>query len=251
MKIIKLCVLAALLCLSVTNAWALDVEGSANLGVFDKYLWRGINLSESRAVTQGSLEASANGFTLGAWGNAQLRDNSAYDAWEVNEVDLTLGYSFDVTDLFSVSVGNITYILKDIEDTNEAYAGVTVNTLLSPTLTVYYDWDKAEEDGLFYTAAISHTFEPCAHAAVNLSALVSYNDESDYSISYYDREADEDKSYSHWHNYELSASADIKVTEQLTITPSLLYSSPLSNEAKKAIDSEWLAGVNLSYSFAF
>lgn len=233
--------LLTLLCLTTVPAHALDVDANLSLGVFDKYLWRGINLSDGRAVTQGAVELSTGGFTLGAWGNAQLRDTDAYDAGAVNELDFTIDYSFDVNELLSVSIGNITYVLKDLEDTSEAYLGLTVNTLLSPTFTAYYDWDEAEETGLYYTAAISHTFEPCQHAGINLGALVGYNDKSDYSIG----------DYTGWHNYELSASADIKVTDQFTITPSLLYSSPISDKAKQAIDSEWLAGVNLSYSFSY
>lgn len=228
-------------CLLASNALALEVTGSASLGVFDKYLWRGFDLSDSTAVTQGAAELSAGGFTFGVWGNAQLQDDAGFDAGEVNEVDLTIGYSFDVTELFSVGIGNITYVLKNPPDTNEAYLGVTANTVLAPTVTVYYDWDEAEENGLFYTAAVSHAFEPCSHATVSLGALVSYNDESDYSIG----------NYSDWHNYELSASADIKLGERWTLTPLLVYSSPLSDEAKLAIDSEWLAGLNLTYAFSF
>jgi len=237
----RLLMVTALFCVTVANAQALEFEGNASLGVFDKYLWRGIDLSDGRAVTQGAAEISTSGFTLGVWGNAQLSDSDAYDAGEVNEVDITIAYSFDINDQLSLSVGNVTYLLKDLVDTNEAYLGLTVNTLLSPTLTVYYDWDQAEEDGLYYTAAVGHSFEPCSHAAVNVGALVSYNDESDYSVG----------NYSGWHNYELNASTDLKVTEQLTITPSLIYSSPISDDAKQAIDSEWMAGVNLSYSVSF
>lgn len=243
--------LTTLFTLCTTPCLAFDVEGSVSLGVFDKYLWRGIDLSDSTAVTQGAVEVSAEGFTLGVWGNAQLEDDGAYQGGEINEVDLTLDYTLDVSDLLSVSVGNITYVLEDLGDTNEAYVGATVNTVLSPTLTAYWDWDQAEENGLFYTAAISHTIEPCNWAAINLGALVSYNDQSDYSVYYYDAAADEEKSYSDWHNWEASASVDIKVTEELTITPSVLYSSPISKDAKQAIDSEWLAGVNLCYSASF
>ncbi|TLM66396.1 MAG: hypothetical protein FDZ69_06165 [Deltaproteobacteria bacterium] len=243
--------LATLFCLSATASQAFDVDARANIGVFDKYLWRGIDLSDSTAVTQGAVELSAGGFTLGAWGNAQLEDDGLYDGGQVNEVDLTVDYTFNVTELATVSVGNITYILDDLEDTNEAYAGVTVNTLLSPTLTVYYDWDEAEENGLFYTASVSHTFDPCSYAAVNVGALVSYNDTSDYSVYYVDATTGEEASYSDWHNYELSASVDLKVTDGLTITPSVLYSSPISDEAKLAIDSEWLAGLSLTYSLSF
>lgn len=238
---LQMVLLTTLLCLTAATAQALDFEASANLGVFDKYLWRGIDLSDSTAVTQGSVEISTSGFTLGVWGNAQLEDDGAYNGGEINEVDLTLDYTVDVGELLSVSAGNITYVLKDLEDTNEAYLGATVNTLLAPTLTAYWDWDQAEGNGMFYTAGVSHTFEPCDYAAINLGALVSYNDENDYSVG----------DYNDWHNYELSVSSDIKLTEQLTITPSVLYSVPISSESKEVIDIEWLAGVNLTYSVDF
>ncbi len=242
MKLLTLLFVAALFSLSPSPSQALDFEGSASLDVFDKYLWRGINLNDSAAVTQGAAEISTRGFTLGVWTNAQLESNDAYDSGEINEVDLSIDYSFDVNDLVSVSVGNVTYILLDgIDDTNEAYLGVTMNTLLTPTVTAYWDWDQAEKTGAFYTAAISHTFEPNDFAAINLGALISYNNESDYSIA----------DYSDWHNYELNASSDLKVTEALTVTPSILYSSPISDDAKDTIDSEWLAGVNVTYSFSF
>jgi hypothetical protein len=69
--------------------------------------------------------------------------------------------------------------------------------------------------------------------------LVGYNDEN-YSVN---------QDWSDWHNYELGAKADIKVTEQLTITPSLVYSSPISDEAKVAIDSQLYGGVNVLFAF--
>ena len=241
MKLRSVLLLVMMVCLTATPVLALDFEGSASLGVYDKYLWRGIDLSDSTAVTQGAAEISANGFKLGVWANAQLGTDGAYDGGRINEVDLTLEYGFSLGEMLSLSVGNISYALEDLNDTNEAYAGVTVNTLLSPTLTAYWDWDEAEENGLFYSAAVSHTFEPCSHAGINLGALVSYNDKSDYAVG----------NYSDWHNYELNASVDFKPIENLTITPSLLYSTPISDEAKQAIDSEWLAGLNLSYSFNF
>ena len=243
---------------TTTVSQAADVSASASLGVYDKYLWRGIDLSDSTAVTQGSAEVTVNGFKLGVWGNAQLDDDGAWEGGEVNEVDVTVEYAFDLGEILSAKVGNVTYLLKDMEDTSEAYAGVTVNTVLSPTFTAYWDWDEAEENGLYYTLAVSHTFEPCSHTAINLGALVGYNDKSDYSVYYVEEVLDENGeaveeyvSYSDWQNYELSASVDFKVTENLTITPSVLYSSPISNAAKKAIDSEWLAGLNLSYSADF
>jgi len=207
---------------TATAAQAADVSASASLGVYDKYLWRGIDLSDSTAVTQGSADVTVNGFKLGVWGNAQLDDDGAWEGGEVNEVDVTVEYAFDMGEMLSAKVGNVTYLLKDMDDTSEAYAGLTVNTVLSPTFTAYWDWDEAEENGLYYTLAVSHTFEPCSYAAINLGALVGYNDKSDYSIYYVEAGIDENgdefeefKSYSDWHNYELSASVDFKVTDLL------------------------------------
>ncbi len=90
------------------------------------------------------------GFTVSWWGN--FSENTG----EMNEVDLTLDYSMDVNDMISLSVGNILYDVDGAADTNELYAGVSLNTLLSPSLTVYYDYD--EFDGNIYTvASIGHT----------------------------------------------------------------------------------------------
>jgi outer membrane scaffolding protein for murein synthesis (MipA/OmpV family) len=152
-------------------------------------------------------------------------------------------------DKLSVSVGNIWYALDGAEDTKEVYLGLTADVLLSPEFKVYYDYDMAKEDGLFYTASVGHTFDLSEKLSLSLGALVSYNQESDYAVYYYDEASDSDKTFSDWHNYELSASLTYALTDQLSITPSFLFSSPISDEAKKAIDSEVLGGVTVSFSF--
>jgi hypothetical protein len=57
------------------------------------------------------------------------------------------------------------------------------------------------------------------------------------------------ESYRDWHNYEFSVSADYALTDQLSVTPSFLVSSPISDEAKKAIDTETVGGVALTLTF--
>jgi hypothetical protein len=68
---------------------------------------------------------------------------------------------------------------------------------------------------------------------------VSYNQESDYAVG----------DYSDWHNYELSLGLDYVLTDNVAIGPSILYSSPISDEAKDAIDSEFLTGVSIAFAF--
>jgi uncharacterized protein (TIGR02001 family) len=220
---------------------AVEVSGDAYIGVYNMYLWRGFDLSGSEAVVQGGVDLSAKGFTLSYWTNLQASDDDAegFDAGEATETDITLNYGFDLNDLVSVKAGNIFYHLDGLKDTNELYLGVALKTLLSPALTVYYDYDEAEEDGLFYALSFGHTVKPLDKLGVNLGALVSYNQESDFSVG----------DYSDWHNYELSVSADYALAEQLTVKPLLLYSSPISDEAKDRLDSEWLAGLNVIFTF--
>jgi uncharacterized protein (TIGR02001 family) len=253
----KLTVILATLVLAATVAAApalaaIEVGGSAYVGYFDKYLWRGYDLSGGQPVVQGGVNLSTSGFTLSYWTNVQASSDEGMGltAGEASETDITLDYTYAINDLVSVSVGNIYYMLDEpLVNTNELYLGATFNTLLTPSFKVYYDWDEAEEDGLFYTASISHAVPVGDMVTIGASALVSYNQESDYSLPWVDPVTGVNESYSDWHNYELSAKADVKVTDQITITPSFIYSSPICDEAKDMIDSEVLGGVTVTMTF--
>jgi len=220
---------------------AIEVEGDAYIGFYDKYLWRGFDLSGSEGVVQGGVDLSTKGFTLSYWTNYQASDDKdgGFKGGEANETDITLDYTATLNDTVSVSVGNIFYHLDGLDDTNELYLGAALNLLLSPSLTVYYDYDEAESDGLFFNASIGHTIALGEKLGLNLGAGVSYNQASDYAVG----------AYRDWHNYELSASVDYALTDQLSVTPSFLVSSPISDEAKKAIDTETVGGVALTLTF--
>ncbi len=225
--------------LVATSEAAIEVEGDVYAGVFDKYLWRGFDLSDGRPVIQGGADLSSGGFTLSYWSNWQLKSSDNISSGEATETDIILDYSRDFGELLSVSVGDIWYQLDGIEDTNELYVSATVNTLLSPTLSMYWDWDACEEDGLYFTLGVSHSLDLMEGLALNLGALVSYNQHSDYAVG----------DYSGFHNYELSAGLDYALTDALTVSPSFTFSSGIDDDAKEAIDTEILAGVNLSFAF--
>lgn len=220
---------------------AVEVSGDAYVGFYDKYLWRGFDLSGSEGVVQGGVDLSTKGFTLSYWTNIQASNDreEGFKRGEATETDITLDYTGEVNDILSVSVGNIFYHLDGLDDTNELYLGVALNLPLSPSLTVYYDYDEAKSDGLFFNASIGHTIALGEKLGFNLGAGVSYNQASDYAVG----------AYRDWHNYELSASADYALTDQLSLTPSFLVSSPISNAAKKAIDTETVGGIALTLTF--
>jgi len=254
MKKLKLIIAAAVLAttaIATPALAAIEVTGDAYVGYFSKYVWRGIDLSGGMPVVQSGVDLSAKGFTLSYWTNVATRNDDVnnngildsadgdFEGGEGTENDLVLNYAIPVGELATINVGNIYYMLDGYDDTNEVYAGATFNTLLSPTVKIFYDWDKADENGLYYTASVSHSLPVGEMLTLGASALVGYNDEN-YSVS---------EDWSDWHNYELSAKADIKVTEQLTITPSILYSSPISDDAKDKIDSQLVGGVNMMFAF--
>jgi uncharacterized protein (TIGR02001 family) len=239
--VIALVMTLAMVAVSTPALAAIEVEGDAYIGVYDKYLWRGFDLSGSMPVAQGGVDLTAGNFTLSYWTNVQLSSDTGegYKSGEATENDIIIDYSRDINDLVSVSVGNIYYMLDGINDTNELYLTVGLSTILEPSVTAYYDWDQADENGLYYTASIGHSFDLMDKLSLSVGALVSYNDESDYAVG----------NYSEWHNYELSASADYAITDQISITPSFLYSSGISDEAKLAIDSEVLGGLAVTFTF--
>jgi len=233
-------VLAALVVSSPVMA-AIEVEGDVYVGVYDKYLWRGFDLSGSEPVAQSGVDMTSGNFTLSYWTNIQLSSDSGegYKSGEATENDLTIDYSLDITDLVSISAGNIYYMLDGLDDTNELYLSVSLSTILEPSVAVYYDWDEAEENGLYYTASIGHSFDLMEKLSMSLGALVGYNEESDYAVG----------NYSDWHNYELSVGADYALTDQISISPSFLFSEGISDEAKVAIDSEMLGGLSVTLTF--
>ncbi len=241
MVIVGLVMILATLVVSSPAMAAIEVEGDAYVGVYDKYLWRGFDLSGSMPVAQGGVDLTSGNYTLSYWTNVQLSSDNGegLKSGEATENDFILDYSRDLNDLISISVGDIYYMLDGIDDTHELYLTVGLSTILEPSLSVYYDWDEADENGLYYTASIGHSFDLMEKLGLSLGALVGYNDKSDYAVG----------NYSDWHNYELSVGADYALTDQLSISPSFLFSEGLSDEAKEVIESEMMAGVAVTFTF--
>jgi len=243
MKKLSVLLVAAVLtvsCLMPVAAQAVEVSGDAYVGVYTNYLWRGYNLSQDDAfVVQPGADVTVGGFTLSWWGN--MSENSG----DMNEVDLTLDYSKDITDLVSVSVGNILYDVDGLSDTNELYLGVSLNTLLSPSLTVYYDYQ--EFDGNVFTVlSVGHTIELADKLALNLGAAGSY-----FAMDKEFTGTGSDESF--LHNGELSAGVDYAINDQLSASASLLYSFSLSDDAEDIgglnSDAEAAAGVSVTLAF--
>jgi len=217
-------------------------EAEAAVGLYSKYVWRGFELSEDSLVIQPSVTVAYKGFGINLWGNLDTNQSGMESqAFNWNETDLTLSYDGAVG-MVGYSLGYIYYNLDDLEDTQEVYAGLSLDVLLAPTLTVYKD--IANLPGWYGTFGIGHSLAINDKLALDLGARVGY--------------LDNDADYHEFHDGLLSASLSYAVNDRITVGPELYYSFPLTDKASDLIeslsfdgdDSSFLYG-GLSASFAF
>ena len=123
----KSILLAAICCISTTpyaveNTLTYSGEGALT----SNYIWRGVSQSDEDPAVQAGAEVGYGGFNLGVWGSSV--DFQDGDEAKI-ELDIYGGFSYDLTDNLSVSVGGIYYAYPgasgDLDyDFWEANAGV-------------------------------------------------------------------------------------------------------------------------------
>jgi hypothetical protein len=234
---------AAALILASAGAAGAETAGSAygSLGIVSQYVWRGQELSKEAAV-QPSV-----GFTYGAY-SANLWSNYDTDLEEMNETDLTLSYSRTMGNV-GLSLGYIYYGLEGLADTQELYLTLSYATLLSPSVTIYYDFD--EGDGAFITASVGHSFPLPGNTTLKLGASAGFCAGNEVMGLDEDGEAISAPYYG-----EVSAALAIPVGK-LTIEPRLAWSTALSDEAEAIFETlgsggesdVFYGGVTLTFGF--
>ncbi len=209
-------VMFVMVSVSAHMAHAVETSGSASVDIYSSYMWRGFELHEDVAI-QPTVGITYGGFGANLWSDINA------DTGEITETDVTVNYAFS-KDMFGFDIGYIFYGLEGIDETQEFYIAVSYDTLLSPSLTLYYDFD--EGDGAFIVASVGHDVAVNEDIAVSLGASISYNAESEYAIG----------DYSALHNGEISVSTSIPVYEAISISPMLAYSFSLSDDAEDALE---------------
>jgi hypothetical protein len=253
-RVLKISVLALLLmlCASSSSIFAEEVEtsGYASVDLMSNYVWRGQKVSNSWVV-QPSAGITYGSFDANIWANydSDSKIDEGDGHGELTETDLTLSYSHSI-DKLTIGFGYIYYALNNANDTQEIYFSAGYDTLLKPTLTLYYDFD--EGNGAFIIASIGHTFDVSKGMNLNLGASASYNINN--KVMGFDSNGDD---FSNFYNGEISSLLNIPIYKAITLTPKIAYSFPLSNDAKEAIkkisddgDKEiFYSGINLTLSF--
>lgn len=229
-------------------------ELSADVAFLSQYIWRGYALSKDSLVIQPSITAGFKGFALNLWGNLDT-DNEAYNGSKWNETDLTFsyGHSFGIVGL---EAGFIYYALDGLDDSKEFYLSAGVDTLLTPTLTVYREVSKLQ--GWYVSLGLSHSFELPYDMSLDLAGIFAYyNSDNDNMVDYNDDNMPTSDRFSGLHDGTLAVSLAIPFYKYFTVTPSIGWVFPLSSSASNEMSAlsldgrsnHVLGGVTLSMAF--
>lgn len=227
------------------------VTGEVAAGVLSAYIWRGQELTRHSVVIQPSMTASYKGFTANVWGNLDTDPYSAGDeeySSNFTETDVTLSYSKKFG-MVQASVGYIYYGLAaaapagtDLPDSQEVFFTLGLDTILSPTLTVYKEIDYYKQ--WYITLSVSHTFALHEKVGLKLAVTASYlksDDETTYP-EFDSASLATDDTFNNLHDGVFSIALPVLVTDHITISPLLSYVFPLSDDAKYEMKARGLQG---------
>jgi uncharacterized protein (TIGR02001 family) len=117
-----------------------DLSVTLDLTYVTDYVFRGATLAG--ASFQPSVEAAYGDFYAGVWHSDAISGTNTAGIGD-SETDFYAGYGFAVTEKISIDVGATRYVYSggSSGDTTEAYAGLSFDVLLSPSVYYYYDFD--------------------------------------------------------------------------------------------------------------
>ena len=227
------------------------VTGEIAASVLSAYIWRGQELSRDSVVIQPSATVNYRGFTANIWGNLDTDPYSVTggeNSSNYTETDVTLSYTHKFG-IVSAGAGYIYYGLAaaapggpDLLDSQEVFVSLGLDTILAPTLTVYKEIDHYHQ--WYATLGISHTFALHEKVGLKLAAQASYlksDDETTYAEYDSDSLATTDK-FNNFHDGVISISLPVNVISSLTVTPTVSYVFPLSDDAKYEMKARGLQG---------
>ena len=265
---IGLFVLALLIGSSFSTPAAAEnqITGSANLGIFNKYIFRGYELSDKSVILQPALSLGYGGFSASFWGNIDSDEHATQSLApdrpgqkSFNEIDLTLAYSRSFGPI-SLTGGYIYYGTKYASETEEIYGSVGYETYGNPTLTVYRD--ITSYPGTYLNLSLSHSLKVFKEITLDLGASAGYFiGSSEYWKTYESSTGGyTGKKYSAFHDGMLSAGLTFPIGKLLTVQPVVQYWFPLSSDAKRKVDGNsynpngylddnLVFGVNANFSF--
>lgn len=213
---------------------------SASTAFVTDYMWRGFNLYQGASIqpaVEGTYDLGEYGsVSASIWSQVPGKSGSSHDNfWEM---DYTAYYTYTM-DKLSFSFGHIYYTYpnrteSEIPSTGEFFGSIEVDTLLSPTFTMYHDYD--EFDYQYYELGFSHAFEvDSLGKGFNLTPYATFGFASS-AEGVYENDGLEQVTF--------GVSSETNLGD-ITLTPSLNYTAAVDDQA----DNSFWAGMTLGYGF--
>lgn len=243
--------------------------GSVAFGVFNKYVFRGYELSRDSVVVQPAVTVSYKGFSVTYWGNidSDAHDTHSYfpsghdkdgEKW-FNESDLTLSYSRSF-DKLSLTGGYIYYGTKYTEETEELFISAMYDILTKPTLAIYQD--ITSYPGTYINLSFSHSVPLYRDITLDLGASAGYFIGKGKYWRTYERSTGDytGSKYDGFHDGMVKAGFTIPLTKSISFQPFGQYWFPLSGDAKRKVGNVsynpngylgtvFVGGANFTFSF--
>ena len=236
------------------HAKAEEVSISGDIGMASQYVWRGA-VQKGQPAVQGDLGVSYEGFSAFAWfSNSHVSPDPQTLGKEVIEFDFTADYSGHIGDVgYSAGGTYYTYLYDSHSNFVEAYAGISYDAPVSPSVMIYYT-AKGVDSGLYKIGDIWIDLGlSTSIAGFDLSGTASFvswkTDAVNRAIV-----AGVDKYRSGISLVQLTISKYVEVGA-VTITPSIGVSIPVigkSSDGERymygaAAKNEFIAAVNIAY----
>ena len=218
--------------------------GDLSVSVLSAFYSNGVETSRNSAIIQPALTLGYKGFTANVWGNI---DTGPYQTPADKTKKTTLAEThFNLSYIKTLGYVNLgagySYVgfsppydgAARPDDQQEAFAILGLNVPLNPTLTVFKLFDKGHR--WYFQMGVSHIFELNKVVSLKLSGTAAYmiGEDPDYATeAKYDDDANKtsDK-YNAFLDGVVSVCLPLKVTEHITIIPTISYAFPLTTEAK-------------------
>ncbi len=214
-----------------------------SVGFLSQYIWRGYESSKDSMVIQPSITVGYAGFDVNLWGNIDTDDKyTNVKKTNMNETDLTLEYTYDAGPVKLIG-GYLFYAFEGVDDAQELFLKIAGNCLLSPTLSIYREF--AHYPGWYLNLAVSHSINLTKEITLDMGASVAYQKSDTDRIVKFDNDLlPTDDKYQALHDGQLSLGLTIPFGKYFSCKPMVMYSTPLSDDAKNRIEGTSLSGKN-------
>jgi len=142
---------------------------------------------------------------------------------------VTLAYTRALGGATAFSGGLVYYGNRGAPDTTEVYASLSREMPLNPSFTFNYDVD--EGDGALALLSMSQDLPLVADLSVSVSAAASYNMNHKVMGTLANGEA-----FAGFYHGELGLSLSAALGRRLTLAPRVLWSFPLTDRARQAME---------------